>query len=83
MNAGAAAVVRASAQTSTTPRHQEAILWGIVATAVLTAFDSPSACRLDCTVPRCGDGVLDGGEICDDGNNAGGDGCGPTCTSLQ
>ena len=52
------------------------------ATANLTAFDSPSACRLDCTVPRCGDGILDGGEVCDDGNVAGGDGCAADCKSL-
>lgn len=24
-------------------------------------------CRSDCTVPRCGDGILDAGEVCDDG----------------
>jgi cysteine-rich repeat protein len=27
----------------------------------------------------CGDGAVDPGEECDDGNNAAGDGCGPTC----
>lgn len=47
--------------------------------ATLTAFDSPSACRTDCTVPACGDGVLDGGEVCDDGNSADGDGCESDC----
>jgi cysteine-rich repeat protein len=31
----------------------------------------------DCAV--CGDGVLDPGEECDDGNVAAGDGCSPTC----
>jgi cysteine-rich repeat protein len=49
----------------------------------LRAFDSPSACRLDCTVPRCGDLRLDGGEICDDGNQVGGDGCAADCATLQ
>jgi cysteine-rich repeat protein len=29
--------------------------------------------------PRCGDGVLQGGEFCDDGNQAAGDGCSATC----
>ncbi|MCB9570076.1 MAG: hypothetical protein H6710_23125 [Myxococcales bacterium] len=29
--------------------------------------------------PLCGDGVVDPGEACDDGNNVGGDGCDPTC----
>ena len=43
--------------------------------AVLQAFDTPSACRTDCTVPRCGDGRMDGGEVCDDANTSSGDGC--------
>jgi len=50
---------------------------------VLEAFDTPSACRTSCTVPKCGDGVLDAGEVCDDGNNVGGDGCSADCKSLQ
>ena len=49
----------------------------------LTAFDTPSLCRLDCTVPACGDTILDGGEICDDGNVLGGDGCAADCNSLN
>ena len=28
----------------------------------------------------CGDGILDSGEACDDGNNSAGDCCSPTCT---
>ncbi len=31
-------------------------------------------------VHRCGDGVVDGDEGCDDGNRVGGDGCGGNCT---
>ena len=54
----------------------------LTVTASLTAFKTPSKCRLDCTIPACGDGVLDGGEICDDGNNASGDGCAADCKSL-
>jgi cysteine-rich repeat protein len=53
------------------------------APANLTAFATPSACRTDCTVPRCGDGLLDGGEVCDDGNGAGGDGCAADCRSFN
>jgi cysteine-rich repeat protein len=49
----------------------------------ITAFDSPSACRTDCTVPRCGDGILDGGEVCDDGNVADGDGFSADCKALR
>ena len=51
-------------------------------TASLTAFPTPSKCRLDCTIPACGDGILDGGELCDDGNTASGDGCAADCKSL-
>ncbi|MCD6498893.1 MAG: hypothetical protein J7M25_11420 [Deltaproteobacteria bacterium] len=40
------------------------------------------SCRADCTLPRCGDGILDPGEVCDDGNQAGGDGCSADCTSM-
>jgi len=31
--------------------------------------------------PRCGDGVLDAGETCDDGNSVAGDGCSAVCQS--
>ncbi len=30
-------------------------------------------------IVTCGNGALDAGEQCDDGNTTGGDGCGPTC----
>jgi len=52
-------------------------------TVEITAFSTPAACRLDCTVPGCGDGILDGGEVCDDGNTTGGDGCAANCGSLN
>jgi cysteine-rich repeat protein len=51
------------------------------ATATITSFPGPAPCRLDCTLPRCGDGILDGGEVCDDGNNGDGDGCAADCKS--
>ena len=41
----------------------------------------PDACRTSCTPARCGDLVIDSLEQCDDGNQVGGDGCGPTCVS--
>ncbi len=53
------------------------------APAHLTAFEAPSKCRLDCTIPRCGDGRIDGGELCDDGNVTGGDGCASDCKSTK
>ncbi len=31
--------------------------------------------------PGCGDGLVSGGEKCDDGNTTAGDGCSPTCTT--
>jgi cysteine-rich repeat protein len=52
-------------------------------TAYLVARDTPGLCRADCSVPRCGDGRLDGGEICDDGNTAAGDGCRGDCAALD
>jgi cysteine-rich repeat protein len=55
----------------------------LAAPVTLSAFNAPSACRTDCTVPACGDGILDAGEVCDDGNNVGGDGCAADCKSLQ
>jgi len=33
-----------------------------------------------CTVPRCGNMVVEAGEECDDGNRNAGDGCSPNCT---
>lgn len=48
-------------------------------TVNLTAYAGSSACRLDCTLPRCGDGIVDGCELCDDGNIEGGDGCPAGC----
>jgi cysteine-rich repeat protein len=50
---------------------------------VLDAYDTPSMCRRNCTVPRCGDRIMDGGEVCDDGNVVGGDGCAADCRSLM
>jgi cysteine-rich repeat protein len=41
---------------------------------------SPNTCRTDCRLPWCGDGTIDSGESCDDGDEWGGDGCSPVCT---
>lgn len=40
------------------------------------------ACRTDCSLPSCGDGVTDTGEECDDGNADDSDGCTSLCTSC-
>lgn len=39
----------------------------------------PDACRTDCRAARCGDGAVDSGETCDDGNTVAGDGCDASC----
>ena len=39
----------------------------------------PNACRTDCRLAHCGDGVQDTGEQCDDGNTADGDCCSAAC----
>jgi len=49
----------------------------------IKAYASCSLCRTNCTIPRCGDGILDGGEVCDDGNTVDGDGCSSDCLSAQ
>lgn len=49
----------------------------------IEALDSASLCRTDCTVPRCGDGRFDAGEVCDDGNTRDGDGCSADCRRLR
>jgi cysteine-rich repeat protein len=47
--------------------------------AKLVALETSVPCRLNCTIPRCGDGILDGGEVCDDGNTTAGDACSVNC----
>jgi cysteine-rich repeat protein len=42
---------------------------------------APDACRSDCSLPRCGDGVVDGAEQCDDGNATNCDGCSVNCVA--
>ena len=79
-----------------TPHFQQGLTtWGwvrqdlvripLVMTEPITieSFPDSSLCRLDCTAPRCGDGILDGGEVCDDGNTIDGDGCSSNCRALH
>lgn len=39
----------------------------------------PNACRTNCALSRCGDGVTDAGEGCDDANTVNNDGCTNNC----
>ncbi len=42
--------------------------------------NNPNACRTNCTLSRCGDGIIDIPlEACDDGNMRSNDGCSHTC----
>ncbi len=52
-------------------------------TVSIIAEDAPIVCRPDCTLPRCGDGILDPGEACDDGNTTSGDGCASDCSTTE
>ncbi|MEO1483574.1 MAG: DUF4215 domain-containing protein [Myxococcota bacterium] len=45
--------------------------------------DTADRCRSDCSPPRCGDGILDSDEVCDDGNLVSGDGCSGDCLSDE
>ncbi len=41
--------------------------------------DEADACRTDCTLPRCGDGIVDTDEECDDDNRVADDACSNEC----
>ncbi len=45
--------------------------------------DPDSGCVYPAITPCCGNGVKEGGEACDDGNNNDNDGCKNNCTSQQ
>jgi len=42
-------------------------------------LDDGDGCSSDCSLERCGNGVVEAGEQCDDGNTRSGDGCSPRC----
>jgi len=49
----------------------------------IKAYAAPSPCRPNCTTPICGDGILDAGEVCDDGGVLPGTGCAANCASFN
>jgi cysteine-rich repeat protein len=61
-------------------REGELIDLSLTDPVTLRSFDQPSGCRLDCTIPICGDGIIDAGEVCD--GPSGGIDCAPDCLSL-
>jgi cysteine-rich repeat protein len=48
--------------------------------AVNNSNFQPDACRRNCQLPFCGDGVTDSNEACDDGNTVESDACQSDCT---
>jgi hypothetical protein len=50
----------------------------LVEPLTIESSSEAGSCRSDCTVPRCGDGRLDGGELCD-----GDDGCAADCRRFE
>lgn len=50
---------------------------------VVNSDIEPGACRSDCTLPFCGDGVIDPGEECDDGNFDDRDECSTLCAAPR
>jgi len=64
-------------------RDGRATALGLRDSFAIEHFSAPSRCRPDCRVPRCGDGFVDGGERCDDGNTVSGDGCSATCQRIE
>lgn len=50
---------------------------------VLNSNDPDAICRPNCQPRRCGDGVVDSGEICDDGNLLSNDDCSGDCLSTE
>jgi cysteine-rich repeat protein len=50
---------------------------------VCTGLEDESGCPQDCSPYECGDGAVEGPEVCDDSNTAGGDGCSADCLSDE
>ena len=64
-------------------RDQSLVTLSLTTPLQLIAHAASAGCRANCKLPKCGDAYVDGGEICDDGNIVGGDGCAANCLSLK
>lgn len=49
----------------------------------IESIEPESVCRLGCVMPRCGNAVVEGGEVCDDGNTEDTDRCATDCLRLR
>ena len=71
-----------------TSSHVAAVFGGVCGDGVIDAGEQcddageSATCDDDCTFAVCGDSTLNvsSGELCDDGNTTGGDGCSAACT---
>jgi cysteine-rich repeat protein len=55
------------------------LLFGPTVSATIRAFVTTAPCLSVVSSSSCGNGTVDAGEQCDDGNDVGGDGCSTTC----
>ena len=66
--------------------HRHSKLLGLVALLLAGCSTAPvesvETCTIDCAPTSCGDGIVQSGEACDDGNDLDTDACTPSCTST-
>ncbi len=55
----------------------------ILVTAATVLEEGPYTLHVEWTDESCGDGVVAGRELCDDGNSGGGDGCSADCRTIE
>jgi cysteine-rich repeat protein len=65
---------------SWTPPSEDHWCVSVVVRTVGTSDGYQARSAAKCSTPRCGNGVIDSGEECDDRNNNNGDGCDANCT---
>ena len=73
-----ACVCSACLETSRVPMYEDGEPERVVQAQALTHGSCPSW-RRSCRKPVCGNGAVESGEACDDGNQVGNDGCSASC----